>query len=641
LYSTFIGGSSTDGGLGIAVDSVGNAYVTGYTQDGTTDYPTTTGAFDTTHNGNEDVFVTKLNAAGSGLLYSTFIGGSSNDYGLGIAIDSSGNAFVAGYTFGGTPPYPTTTGAFDTTHNGSLDVFVTKLNAAGSGLLYSTFIGGSSNDYGLGIAIDGSGNAFVTGYTDSTGYPTTPEVFQANNNGVFDVFVSKFGDYSISGRTLDTTGAPLPNAAMAMSGDNDDFMLSNSQGYFYFGDTISFGEYLVSATLVTHNFNPHTQQVTLNRNKRLIFVGRPTSSGPTIAYADLGGDVSSTAGNVGLPNTNLTLIDTFGNVRTTVTDNQGNYRFEDVRTGAFYIVFAERDGYIFNPPSAQLNFFDENLDVDFTATPTNLRPINDFDGDGKTDLAVFRSAEGRWYIHESQTGRTRVTQFGVAGDIPVAGDYDGDRRTDIAVYRPSEGNWYRLNSSNGQFVAVRFGVAEDRPVAADFDGDGRADLAVWRPSTGVWHRLNSSNGSYAAVQWGQTGDTPLAADFDSDGRADMTIFRNGVWYRLNSSNGQPVTYQFGIGDDVPMARDFDGDGRPDTAVYRGGVWHWLDSADGEYHATQWGLATDIPVPSDYNGDGRLEQAVYRGGVWYIIRPNGTTTITQYGTGGDMPIPAVR
>ena len=138
IYSTFLGGSAHDVGFGIAVDSSGNAFVTGLTQ--SADYPTTAGAFDTTHNGNEDVFVTKLNAAGSGLIYSTFIGGSNSDYGRGIAIDSSGNAFLTGYTYSSN--YPTTVGAFDTSFNNGDDVFVTKLNAAGSALIYSTFLGG-------------------------------------------------------------------------------------------------------------------------------------------------------------------------------------------------------------------------------------------------------------------------------------------------------------------------------------------------------------------------------------------------------------------------------------------------------------------------------------------------------------------
>ncbi len=190
-YSTFIGGSGADVGNDIAIDISGNAYITGYTDDGTTDYPTTTGAFDTMHNGFTDVFVTKLNPDGSSLVYSTFIGGSYKDDGWGIVIDTSGNAYITGYTKDGTTDYPTTSGAFDTTHNGESDVFVTKLNPSGSSLVYSTFLGGSETDSGEDIAIDTSGNAYITGVSDGNDYPTTSGAFDRTHNGGYDVFVTK------------------------------------------------------------------------------------------------------------------------------------------------------------------------------------------------------------------------------------------------------------------------------------------------------------------------------------------------------------------------------------------------------------------------------------------------------------------
>lgn len=189
VYSTFLGGNADDGGYGITADSAGNAFVTGYTSGGTTAFPTTAGAFDTTHNGSVDAFVTKLNPAGSSLVYSTFIGGSSTEDGRSIAVDTSGNAILTGGT--NSPGFPTTIGAFDTTHNGDFDAFVTKLNAAGSLLVDSTFIGGSSLDFGLGLAVDSSGNAFVTGETGSSGFPTSVGAFDTTYNGGEDAFVTK------------------------------------------------------------------------------------------------------------------------------------------------------------------------------------------------------------------------------------------------------------------------------------------------------------------------------------------------------------------------------------------------------------------------------------------------------------------
>ena len=198
-YSTYLGGSDDDIGRGIAIDSAGAAYLTGDTESG--DFPATAGAFDTSFNDTGryfvgDAFVTKLNPAGSGLAYSTYLGGSSpEEGGFEIAVDSGGAAYVTGTTF--STNFPTTAGAFDTSFNGGFenggtDAFVTKLNPAGSGLAYSTYLGGSDEDIGQGIAIDSAGAAYVTGYISSTDFPTTAGAFDTSFNGGFDdAFVTK------------------------------------------------------------------------------------------------------------------------------------------------------------------------------------------------------------------------------------------------------------------------------------------------------------------------------------------------------------------------------------------------------------------------------------------------------------------
>jgi Beta-propeller repeat len=186
-YSTFLGGTNSDAvGTGIAVRD-GNAYVTGGF---VSNYPTTPGAFDTSFNGNEDTFVTKLNATGSApLAYSTFLGGTDTDEGDGIAVRED-RAYVTGLT--GSANYPTTPGAFDITFNGSGDAFVTKLNASGSALAYSTLLGGTGIDAPSGIAVDRKGSAYVMGSTQSADYPTTPGAFDTTYNGGFvDAFVTK------------------------------------------------------------------------------------------------------------------------------------------------------------------------------------------------------------------------------------------------------------------------------------------------------------------------------------------------------------------------------------------------------------------------------------------------------------------
>jgi hypothetical protein len=190
VYSTYLGGTGNDGALNIAVDVSGNAYVTGVTA--STNFPTTVGAFQTTFGGGtNDAFVVKLNPTGSALVYSTYLGGNSDDSGLGIAVDASGDAYVAGVTASANFP---TMGAFQIAFGGGTsDAIVAKLNPTGSALLYSTYLGGNGADMAFAIAVDASGDAFATGFTASTNFPTTPGAFQTASAGSNDVFVTKLG----------------------------------------------------------------------------------------------------------------------------------------------------------------------------------------------------------------------------------------------------------------------------------------------------------------------------------------------------------------------------------------------------------------------------------------------------------------
>ena len=215
-YSTYLGGSAEDEGGGIAVDTSGNAYVTGETH--SSNFPTTSGAFNTTLKGGEDVFITKLNAAGSAVLYSTYLGGNGGEIGRGIAVDAAGNAYVSGIT--SSADFPVTPGAFQTTYGGNEDAFVSKLNAAGSVLIYSTYLGGSAPDGdfdggGGNIAIDAAGNAYVTGETISPNFPTTSGAFQPRPGpgAVQDAFVSK----------LNATGSALVYSTYLGSADTAGF----------------------------------------------------------------------------------------------------------------------------------------------------------------------------------------------------------------------------------------------------------------------------------------------------------------------------------------------------------------------------------------------------------------------------------
>ncbi len=196
-YGTYLGSSEGYNYLrqDIAVDLVGNTFVTGDTYSST--FPTTPGAFDPDTNGRSDAFVTKLNPAGDALVYSTFLGGSEDEVGRSIVVDDAGCAYITGSTK--SADFPVTPGAFDTTYHGggSLygDAYVVKLNQEGSALAYATFLGGNSADNGNAIIVDGTGSAFVTGETNSGDFPTTPDAFDTSYNGSYsdrgDAFVAK------------------------------------------------------------------------------------------------------------------------------------------------------------------------------------------------------------------------------------------------------------------------------------------------------------------------------------------------------------------------------------------------------------------------------------------------------------------
>jgi hypothetical protein len=190
VYSTYLGGSGDDGGFGIAVDSSGNAYITGYTLRipylPSTNFPTVN-PIQGSNAGYYDAFVTKLNPAGSAIVYSTYLGGGLNDDGQGIAVDSSGSAYITGSTYSTNFP---TVNPIQGSNAGYYDAFVTKLNPAGSAIVYSTYLGGSDWDEAHGIAVDSSGSAYITGATESTNFPTVNRI-QGTNAGYHDVFVTK------------------------------------------------------------------------------------------------------------------------------------------------------------------------------------------------------------------------------------------------------------------------------------------------------------------------------------------------------------------------------------------------------------------------------------------------------------------
>lgn len=293
------------------------------------------------------------------------------------------------------------------------------------------------------------------------------------------------------------------------------------------------------------------------------------------------------------------------------------------------------------------------------------RTENDFDGDLKTDLSVFRPSNNTWFINQTTRGFF-AQQWGLTNDKLTPADYDGDGKTDIAVWRdngfgdPNRSYFFIFQSSNNTFRPEQFGRANDVPsMVGDWDGDGRADPAVYRSGVGpggqsfFFYRPSASPGAdFRAIPWGITGDQPVRGDFDGDGRLDVAVFRpaNLIWYVLQSSNGQVRYQNWGASTDTRLPADYDGDGKTDFAVLRKSAneWAWfiLNSSTGGLSYRQWGSSvqpggTDFPTPGDYNGDGKTDIATWRNGNgnWYLPQCADFKLYGEkFGTSGDVPLP---
>jgi len=265
-YSTYLGGEQPmfdayDYGNSIAVDTFGNAYVVGRTQ--STDFPTTPSVVQRALNTSQNAFVTKLNATGSGLLYSTYLGGSRYEEALGIALDAAGNAYVTGYT--SSPDFPVTAGAMQselgrdsTGSSSSGDAFITKLNAEGTALVYSTYLGGGSLDRSNAIAVDASGGAYVAGMTESFDFPTTVSALKREFGGGFYKSGNSGRQWQASNAGLATPTANALAVDPKVSGHlylaTDDGLYSSTDG----GDGWRQASNVLISQLVIDSINPAT-----------------------------------------------------------------------------------------------------------------------------------------------------------------------------------------------------------------------------------------------------------------------------------------------------------------------------------------------------------------------------------------------
>ena len=259
---------------------------------------------------------------------------------------------------------------------------------------------------------------------------------------------------------------------------------------------------------------------------------------------------------------------------------------------------------------------DKSVIATFTQTVHPTHTIADFNGDGKTDLSVFKVEPwaGMWYIKDQS-----VDAYGNSNSTPVPCDYNGDGVTDIAVY--NDGTWYVKD----QFVD-NWGDADSIPVPGDYNGDGTCDLAVFKvePWAGMWYIKDQGAHAY-----GNSNSIPVPADYNGDGIMDIAVYNEGTWYVKDQ-----FVDNWGDANSIPVPGDYNGDGSADLAVFKvepwAGMWYIKDQA-----AHAYGNSNSIPMPGDYNGDGMMDVAVYNDGTWYVK----DQFVDNWGDAMSFPLPA--
>ena len=630
IYSTYLGGSGQDfggksvpsGSQAIAIDAVGNAYITGQTN--STDFPVAN-PFQANNAGYYDAFLTKLNPTGSALVYSTYLGGSNtsnSDEGRAVAVNAVGNAYVTGLVQSAN--FPTANPVVPVSTTGS--VFVAKFTPAG-GIVYSTRLGTTlSQDSGNGIAVDAAGNAFVTGDARN-GFPTTAGAFQTNPAGITDAFVTQIADPTIIGRVVNENGAPISSASVNLNGVPT--TTTDANGYFTFGLLTVANNYTVSVSVPNYLFNSQVVN-NLQKNVRLDF-------SPVGVTFTVTGQVKDVSG-IGIGGVNVALSGSASG--TTTTDNGGNYSFANLLKGGDYTVTPSSGTYSFSPANLTFSNLTSNRIANFVGTQTvvsiggKVTDGNNIGVNGVT-LTLTKNGTAAGTVQTSGLGNYSFGNLAAGANYVVtpAGSFTPSSQTFTSLASNAVANFKTALSIPSQCNTANFASATKISVgsnpqsvaAADFNGDGKLDLAVVnRSSNNVSVLVGNGAGGFGAATNFAVGNEPTAVgvgDFNNDRKLDLVVtnkFSNSLSLLLGNGAGgfaAATNFEVSLKPLSVAVSDFNGDGRLDVVVgydslakvsvlLGNGAGGFAPGTDFATGAGTIGLAV-----ADFNRDGKLDLAV--------------------------------
>ncbi len=534
-------------------------------------------------------------------------------------------------------------GLDNATPSGRINLLVVLLHEMGHGLGFSTFSNGSTGALNSGIP---------DVYTRFMFDRTTGKYWNQMTDAERQASALNTGNLTWDGANVKIASAGV----LSGGGDSTGRVQLFSPNPFQQGSSVSHFDTAVSPNVLMEPFINAGLSLSLDLTRqqmRDIGWYRDTNADlvpdtitnvqPSGTSVSIGTNATISWTNTGEFNRNVT-IDlstdggaTFPTVIATNIANTGSYTFTVPNLPTAQARIRVRE-YNFVDPSGVSA---ANFSISTGGTAASVAPF-DYDGDGRTDISIFRPSNGQWWILKSSNGSNAAFTFGSGSDKIVPADYTGDGKTDVAFWRPSTGEWFVIRSENNSFYSFPFGTNGDVPTPADFDGDGKADAAVYRPSNFTWYVFRSTGGT-GIYQFGANGDLPVAADYDGDRKADIAIYRpsNGQWWISRSAAGV-IAYTFGTSTDKTVPADYTGDGKADVAFFRPSTREWfvLRSENASYYSAPFGTSSDIPTPGDFDGDGRADFAVYRPSEtnWYLLRSTAGFTAQQFGSAADLPTP---